>query len=277
MSTEDPLPFAKLLGVTIVTGDVAKRAACAEAICRAAGRTDVPIHCGASDVLLIGPGQPHVPQYDAIAALPHRMDWPANSAIDFMRRTIRSRPGEITLLTIGPLTNAALLFAVDPEIPSLLKGMVTMGGCFFVRNRREWNILCDPIASAIVYKAKLPNHVSVGLDVTMQCQMAPQEVRRQFSAPPLDVVVSMAEVWFATMPELTFHDPLAAAVVFRPELCEYSSGEVTISIDAEEGKAGLSLLAEGDGGRHTVARAVNRSAFFEEYFGVFGGCSTALR
>jgi hypothetical protein len=47
----------------------------------------------------------------------------ARFAIEFLRATIRAHPGEIDLLTIGPLTNIGLLFAVDPEIPSLLKGL----------------------------------------------------------------------------------------------------------------------------------------------------------
>jgi inosine-uridine nucleoside N-ribohydrolase len=49
-------PRCELLGITTVTGDVAKRCACAEVICRSVGRGDVPIHAGTSNVLLTGPG-----------------------------------------------------------------------------------------------------------------------------------------------------------------------------------------------------------------------------
>ena len=41
-------PRCNLLGVTTVSGPVERRAACAAAVCRAAGRADVPIRCGAS-------------------------------------------------------------------------------------------------------------------------------------------------------------------------------------------------------------------------------------
>src|SRR5690349_10019245 len=54
-------PRCELLGITCVTGDVGKRCACADFVCRAAGRVDIPIHAGASSVLLTGPGQPLVP------------------------------------------------------------------------------------------------------------------------------------------------------------------------------------------------------------------------
>jgi len=43
-----------------------------------------------------------------------------------MRRTIRDRPGEITLFAIGPMTNVGLLFALDPEIPALLKSLAAV-------------------------------------------------------------------------------------------------------------------------------------------------------
>src|SRR5438477_11649802 len=69
-------PRCELLGITTVTGNVAQRAALADVLCRAAGREDVPIHAGAPEVLLIGPGQPRVPQYAAVADRPHRAECP---------------------------------------------------------------------------------------------------------------------------------------------------------------------------------------------------------
>lgn len=47
-----------------------------------------------------------------------------------MREMIRKHPGEVTLLAIGPMTNVALLFAMDPEIPHLLKDLYMMLGAF---------------------------------------------------------------------------------------------------------------------------------------------------
>ena len=70
----------------------------------------------------------------------------------FLRETIHANPHQITLLTIGPLTNIALLFALDPEIPALLKQLVMMGGRYTTRGgggaNNEWNIICDPHAAA---------------------------------------------------------------------------------------------------------------------------------
>ncbi len=265
-------PRCELLGITTGTGNVAQRCACAEVICRAAGRTDVPIHAGRERPLLIGPGQPNAPQYDAIKNLPHRTDWPTNTAVEFLRRTIRSRPGEITLLTIGPLGNIALLFALDPEVAHLLKAIVSMAGIFYGEpDAREWNVLVDPVAAAIVYNTTRAPHASFGLDVTLQCAMDPGEVRRRFTDPVLKTVGDMARVWFETRPTMIFHDPLAAAAIFEPGLCGVESGRVQIDIDGGAQKAGRSIFTPGDDavGPDRVAKTVNVAGFFEAYFKVF--------
>ena len=264
-------PRCELVGITTVTGSVAQRAGCADVICRRLNRTDVPIHCGASNVLWIGPGQAEAPQFEFIRDLPQRKDWPKNTAVDFLRETIRNRPGEITLLTTGPLTNIALLFAIDPEIPLLLKGMVSMAGVFFREGPKlEWNCLVDPIATAMVYRARPPWHISIGLDVTLQCVMPATEVRRRFTPAPLPVVAQMAETWLSKGWDFTFHDPLAAATVFHPELCTYEDGEVRLAIDPTAEKTGDTILTAMQGkAPHRVAKGVNVEAFFREYFSVF--------
>ena len=265
-------PQCRLLGITTVTGDVAKRCACAEVVCAAAGRSDIPIHAGRSTPLMPGPGQPAVPQYQSIAAMKHRRDWPANTAVDFLRRTIRAHPGEITLLSIGPLSNVALLFALGPEIPLLLKQIVSMAGIFYGGPQdREWNILVDPVAAAMVYSTPRAPHVSFGLDVTTKCKMVAADVRERFTASPLDVVDKMAEVWFKRTREIIFHDPLAAAAIFHPDLCRYEDGTVHVPLDPDQQTAGRTLFRPGTGSEQPdrVAKTVQADRFFAEYFSVF--------
>ncbi len=171
-------PDCKLLGVTTVSGDVQKRAALVEMILSRSGQSDVPIHCGRREPLLMGPGQPHVPHYEFVKHHPHRLDRPENTAVDFLRQTIRAHPNELTLLSIGPMGNLATLFTVDPEIPFLLAGCVSMAGQFFEGARREWNVIVDPAAAATVARTPRPDHKWVGLDVTLKCKMNAQEVHK---------------------------------------------------------------------------------------------------
>lgn len=260
-------PRCELLGITTVTGDVQRRAAIAEVLCRTAGKGHVPIHCGRRTPLAYGPGQPEVPQYEAIAKEAHRLDRPENDAVPFLRDAIRKRPGEIVLLTVGPFSIVAALFALDPEIPLLLRGMVSMAGVFFAPGRREWNVLVDPEAAAIVYAAQRPVHRSFGLDVTERCRMPADGVKARFKGETLETVLRLADRWFAHTDAITFHDPLAAAAIFHPGLCSEKAGRVRVSLDRDPAKSGETHLQDGEG-PDRVAEAVDAAAFFEEYFSV---------
>jgi len=264
-------PRCRLLGVTTVTGEPGKRAEMASAMCRNAGQGDVPVHAGCPEAMLIEMRQKRAPQAEALGQWDRRRDFPANTAVAFMRETIRAHPGEVTLLTVGPLTNAGLLFAADPEIPALLKRMVLMCGRFFNSMGGEWNAIGDPHATAIVYgagrQARPPEHISFGLDVTTRCRLDADACRSRFTAKALAPVRDFAEVWFRRADQITFHDPLAAACVFQPDLCRYRQGKVTVSLS--EPTMGWTVFSDhGEATCHTVAAEVDAERFFEHYFSV---------
>jgi len=262
-------PRCELLGITTVTGQPRERASLAAAICDAMGRGDIPIHVGCPEPLTIKQKQAKATQYESLVGKPHRTDFPREHAVEFLRKTIRANPGQITLLAIGPMTNVAVLFAIDPEIPSLLKDVVLMAGAFREDigdgkggRKSEWNMYCDPSAAASVYYHSKP--LSFGLDVTLQCQWPAAECRAWFSAggAAMQAVGAMAEVWFKHAPTLTFHDPLAAASIFAPELCVYQQGQVDICLEAPE-TPGVTRWTPDENGPHRIATSVNVPAFFD--------------
>jgi purine nucleosidase len=258
----------ELLGVTTVSGDVRKRAAIAEIVLRSFGRRDVPIAVGASEIFLHGPGQPNVPQYEFVSDLPHSLAWRPNAAVDLLRKKIKEHAGEVTLITIGPLTNAAILLLLDPEIVGSLKQVISMAGYFHFgepegQTGSEWNVECDPVASAIFFnRCKCP-WTLVPLDVTMKCQMMKEDFRKRFAKSPHDVILKMTTNWFKGTDRVTFHDPLACALAFHPELCTYETGRASANPEN-----GFTTLAPG--GTDRVAKTVDAPAFFEEYFRVVG-------
>ncbi len=261
-------PRCELVGITTVTGQPAERAMLADAVCRAAGRDDVPIYSGCPEPVLHKQRQTTAQQAEVLPRWEHRDDFEPCAAVEFLRRTIRERPGEITLLTIGPLTNAGMLFALDPETAGMLKALVMMGGHFF-EGAHEWNTGGDPIASQIVFSAAAPRLVAYGLDVTTKCTMAADDCRERFRGGPFEVVRDMAEVWFRGRDRITFHDPLAAACIFEPDTCTYRQGRVTVELARGE-HFGDTVFAEDAAGPHTVAEKVDAGRFFERYFGVTG-------
>jgi purine nucleosidase len=90
------------------------------------------------------------------------------------------------------------------------------------------------------------------------------EARERFGAKLLAPVRDFAEVWFREWPRITFHDPLAAATIFDPAICQFTRGTVTIDTNAGEAE-GSTTFVPGDGA-HEVARTVNPAAFFDRYF-----------
>jgi len=257
-------PRCDLLGITTVSAEPKARAKLASVLCRAAGR-DVPILPGAADPLASPPLQGPPPQAAALARWPHETTFPRGEAAEFLCRTIRAHPGQVTLLTIGPLTNVASLFAADPEIPSLLDSLVMMAGLFLgTAGKAEWNVRCDPHAAARVYAAPVRRHRSVGLDVTTRVRMPARAFLDRCDTPLLRPVADMAATWFAERPYLSFHDPLAAATLFDPGLCSFARGTVTVTPD------GVTSWRAHDGGPHEVAVDVLPEAFLQHHFDVLG-------
>lgn len=264
-------PRCDLMGITTVMGQPELRAELSSVICRHIGRDEVPIHCGCDRPLLVESRSPTAPHAVALGDWPRRKGFsPANTAIEFMRRTIRENPGEIVLLAIGPFTNLAVLFATDPEIPLLLKELVLMGGSYLSGNQQEWNVLCDPHAAAIVYgegtHPRPVRHISIGLDVTMKCAIPAEDCRKKFVAKSLEPVRDFAEVWFKHKPVAIFHDPLAAACIFEPQLCSYRRGKVRIP--TQPPMIGYAQFSTEDPPLHMIAEEVDVDAFFDHYFGV---------
>ena len=264
-------PQCDLVGITTVTGEPDLRAQMASAMCNVAGRR-IPIHCGTRLPFFGEQRQPRAAQAAALTRWPHESGFPPCTAVEFLRKTIRENPGEIVLLSIGPLTNIALLYALDPEIPGLLKGVVSMAGRFTniipAAPVGEWNVILDAVASRLVYDRRVASHRSIGLDVTMQVTMPAAEVRERFKAPLLRPVLDFAEIWFAHSQTVTFHDPLAATVLFDDQICTFEKGEVSIEVQ-DPARLGETLWKPSPTGRHQVAVGVNPGRFFDHYFSYF--------
>ena len=93
----------------------------------------------------------------------------AGHAVDALIAIIRRYPGEITLVTLGPLTNIATALLRDPAIAGLVQRCVMMGGTSDsignVTPVSEYNIWTDPEAAKIVFESGLPIEM-IGWDIS---------------------------------------------------------------------------------------------------------------
>ena len=90
------------------------------------------------------------------------------SAPDFIIQTVRARPHEVTIVSIGSGANLAAALRKDPEIAPLVKRVVYMAGSFFQQGNvmpyAEFNVWIDPEAMQAAFRAPFGAQVIVPLD-----------------------------------------------------------------------------------------------------------------
>lgn len=166
-------PNVRLRAISCVSGnvDVDQVVANTMRVLDAAGADDVVVARGATTPLLaprLDGRVVHGQDGMADLGLPQSRRRPAHQhAVEVLRREITSAPEPVTLVTLAPLTNIALLLRMYPEVAGNIGRVVTMGGSASVGNASpvaEFNVWHDPEAAAVVFGAGLPMTM-YGLDV----------------------------------------------------------------------------------------------------------------
>jgi purine nucleosidase len=162
-------PECELVAVTCTAGNVDARqvAENTSAVLELAGRSDVEVAIGRETPLaraLVTTPETHGPRGIGYAELP-----PAAAPLskryspDLIVEEARRRPGELTLVTLAPLTNVALAVLREPDLPRLLRRLVVMGGSYRSAGNTapttEWNVNVDPESAKIVFEAFAPEAV----------------------------------------------------------------------------------------------------------------------
>src|ERR1051326_6059344 len=158
-------PELKIEGITAVAGNVPLELTLPNALrmVKIAGRTELPVAAGARDPLvrrLVTAAYAHGENGLGGAVFPEPKTRPIpEPAAHFIRRLVRKYPGEVTLITIGPLTNVGVALRGDPELAGMVRGLVMMGGSLSGGNitpAAEFNVYVDPEAARIVFQSGIP-------------------------------------------------------------------------------------------------------------------------
>jgi len=252
-------PELEILGIATVAGNVplALTEKNARKICELAGRPDVPVYAGAvrpmvNDLVtaehvhgktgLDGPDLPDP-----------RMPLQAKHAVDWIIETLMAHEaGEVTLCTLGPLTNIALALVREPAIASRVREIVLMGGGFFeggnVTPAAEFNIYVDPHAADVVFRSGIPI-VMMPLDVTHKALTTSARIAafRNLGTHVGSATAEMLE-FFERFDEEKYgsdggplHDPCVIAYLLQPEL--FSGRLCNVSIEtASELTLGMTVI-----------------------------------
>jgi purine nucleosidase len=212
---------------------------------------DAPVIAGAAKPLQIDrlSSPTHVHGHDGLGdvlALPDVA--PADvteRAHEHVVRLARSMPGQLSILALGPLTNLALALQLDPDIATLVRQVVVMGGAFGWSGRRgnvspvaEANIRNDPHAANAVLAASWPVTM-VGLDVTTRCVFTTEHAQ-QLAIGGGEAGRLLWEIsrGYETLYKLhdgldgcCLHDVAAAACLLDPTLFATHTGAIRVVTD----------------------------------------------
>ena len=305
---DDALALLYLLGsenvevsaITSVYGNTPVEAALTNIarVLELAGRDDILVARGADGPLN---GEPriagHVHGADGLGDLWSTPISPANlsplSSAELIVELARSRPGYYDLLPVGPLTNIGLALQIEPELLTLFRSVVIMGGSgpfppLGTVQMVDANIHNDADAAALVFAAPRERLVMVGVNVTAGTivdEQAVQALQRAgtpwgtFSAQILEAYMDFYQFSWGRRVSPA-HDGLAAALLFHPEwITSALHGPVNITTDGFAIRAHLMRTAEGlpvswkwdDAPDTVVVVDVDRAAFLSDFVRVLSG------
>jgi inosine-uridine nucleoside N-ribohydrolase len=266
-------PRCRLLGVTTVGGKSARRADLARALCNAFGRHDIPVLAGMDPAG--SAGRATDPWQAESAGVPESgQRGNPGQAVRFLARVIENHPEQITLISIGPLTNLARLLSDFPDAGRALGSLVSMCGLYGDPppgyGPVETNLGADPEAAAVVFGAGLREHLVLGLETTGAYELPADEVaeRLRQSVPPL--LSSLLDAWRSRERTVRFHDPLAAGSVFVPELFSFEPARCAVRLEPGESFGRTAAERAGVDSPHRLLRRVEFAAFVRHLFEIVG-------
>lgn len=242
-------PELKIEAITPVAGNVPLNLTLPNALrmVEIAGRSEIPVAAGAKAPLfrrLVTATYAHGENGLGGAVFPEPKIKPAGMpATEMIRQIVGKYPHEVTLITIGPLTNVAAALNADPELAGLVKSLVMMGGSLSGGNitpAAEFNVYVDPEAAKIVFQSGIPITM-VGLDVTRRTSLT-DEHQRLLQANPDPVSQAAAKIarnaidhtraqGFTVGPNM--HDSLAIAAFLDPSILKWKNYYVDVETTGE--------------------------------------------
>jgi purine nucleosidase len=248
-------PEIDLVAVTCVAGNVAARqvAENTRAVLELAGRGDVEVALGREVPLVRGleiAPETHGPRGLGYAELPPAArPLSERHAVDVILDAAQRHDGELTLVTLGPLTNLAMAVLRAPDLPGRVR-WVLMGGSYRSAGNTapttEWNIHCDPEAAEIAFEAFGTSEAggrrptALGLDVTERAKFTPDRLERLAAFAPDSPVVRFVREALRFYMEFHsrydgfygafIHDALAVAAAIDPTLIRTEALAVQVEL-----------------------------------------------
>jgi inosine-uridine nucleoside N-ribohydrolase len=263
-------PELELVGVTTVSGDAVARARLAAKLLAVEGgaAATIPVYAGTSTAT----------QYMTQTEWAAGFSSPAlhtDGGVAFMRAQIEARPGQLTVIAVGELTNVAALLASAPGIAGKIKRIALMGGAIRrggepgSKPQPEWNIKSNAAAARAVFTSGVPLLVGP-LDATADLKLTPAHRVRLFTRgtpltdalAALDYIWTHTNTWKGTTPIL--FDLLPIAALHEPAIATFESLHVVVEADGltreVAGRPANAQVAVASDAERVVSALVDRLA-----------------
>jgi len=173
-------------------------------------------------------------------------------AVDALERAIHESPDELTLVTLGPLTNVAALF--ERGVAPLLRDVVIMGGTSDdvgnVTPDAEYNVYADPASARAVFESDA-RMTMVGWDVSRKYAVfEPRDWEELSALGPLgafsvDIQRTLIEFCRTTLGKESFDlpDPIATAVALDRTVATHT---IRARVEVDRETAQTHMRTDGD-------------------------------
>ena len=165
-------------------------------------------------------------------------------AVNALIETIRANPNEITLITLGPLTNISLALAIAPDLAEKIPMCYVMGGAAAtlgnITPAAEFNIYVDPEAAKMVFHSGMPLTM-VGWELCrgeanlneddIKSVLAMDTEYATFTINCNRQAIQTNREWLGE-PMLPLPDPITMAIALDPSICT-KKGKYYVTVDVE--------------------------------------------
>jgi purine nucleosidase len=193
-------------------------------------------------------------------------------AVDTIIEVVTDYPGEITLVTLGPLTNLATALTRDPHLWSRVGECVIMGGTGGgpgnVTADAEFNIWVDPEAASIVLGSGIPIQM-VGWDISCRYATFGPEEARALRAIDTDLARFCVDIQ-ATLTKYAVEvsglagfdlpDPIAMAIALDPGIATRTR-PVFLAVGTRESDRGATPIIESRTPNVSLVEEADRERF----------------
>jgi len=201
-------------------------------------------------------------------------------AVDKIIEIVRTKPGKVSILVIGPQTNIAQAFLKDPELPKLIKQLVIMGGAIEVPGNKnsvaEFNVFVDPEAADIVFRSEVKK-IMIPLDVCNDIFLTLADFRRLKKTKLYAPLMSMMKHYiygikiFERTKGALMYDPLAAYYLLNPSAYQTKQMDVRVETKSELTR-GMTVADRRNWGDKKynveVVTKINREKFVEDFISI---------